>query len=102
MEGKFNMRYSTIIARRSSSMFLFSFLFSIVCVGSPPDELLDAAHKGKLPAVKAWVEKYPTEINTHGWVSRTLLHVSAGEGHLQIVDYLLEKGANVDQLGDAA
>jgi ankyrin repeat protein len=67
---------------------------------TPPDDVLTAAYKGELMAVKAWVTEHPKDINAYGWGTRTLLHLAAAEGHLEIVDFLLQHQANPNQRGD--
>ncbi len=67
---------------------------------APSDRALNAAQTGDLPTVKAWVEQHPRDINAYGWETRTLLLLSAGKGHLPVVDFLLKSGANPNLSGD--
>ncbi len=67
---------------------------------APPEPVLQAALKGDLPTVQAWVEKNRADVNTYGWDTRTLLHLASAPGHLPLVDYLLKNGADPNQPGD--
>lgn len=83
---------------------LFTSLW-LLCVtahaASPPEAVLHAAYQGDFPTVKAWVDQHPNDVNAYGWDTRTLLHLSAGQGHLEIVDYLLKHGADPNLTGDS-
>eukprot|EP01134_Creolimax_fragrantissima_P006789 CFRG6789T1 len=59
-------------------------------------ELCKAAAEGKLHKVKAMIEwrGLNPDVKDYDW--RTPLHVAAGEGRLEIVQYLVSKGANVE------
>lgn len=72
-------------------------------VNMDPDEfaagcvLLQAAARGDLPAIKKLLEKNPQHVNFRDYDRRTALHVSASEGHLEVVQFLYEKGAKVNR-----
>jgi Ankyrin repeats (3 copies) len=59
------------------------------------DDLLDAARKGDLAAVKSLVEK-GASIETKTSYGQTPLYLAAMNGHDQVVQFLLEKGATAD------
>jgi hypothetical protein len=59
------------------------------------DDLLSAARKGDLAAVKALCEK-GAAIETTTPYGQTPLYVAAMNGHDDVVQFLIDKGANVD------
>ena len=92
---------------RTIRLSLFLILAAAVCLidtkvpaASPPEEVLSAAYEGELSVVKLWVERNPTQVNAAGWETRTLLHLSAAEGHLEIVELLLHHKADPNIIGD--
>ena len=58
--------------------------------------LLKAAENGKLEQVKEILSKQPLLVNAKDSDGYTALHRSSYSGHINIVKYLIEKGANVD------
>ena len=52
--------------------------------------------KGHLPIVHYLIEKHNVDINIEGYEEKTPLHYACEYGHLQIVEYLISKGANVN------
>jgi len=59
------------------------------------EELLDAARKGDLAAVKALVDK-GAALETKTSYGQTPLYLAAMKGHDQVVGFLLEKGASTE------
>lgn len=53
--------------------------------------LLQAAARNDLPAVKQLLLSHPQHVNFRDYDRRTALHVAASEGHLRICRYLVEK-----------
>jgi ankyrin repeat protein len=63
-------------------------------------ELVDAASRGDLDRVKSLVEKKGIDINQPGtYKDRTALMMAAKKGHIHVVKYLVDHGADV-QLAD--
>jgi Ankyrin repeats (3 copies) len=63
--------------------------------GDINEELLEAARKGDLAAVKALVEK-GAALETKTSYGQTPLYLAAMKGHEQVVEFLLDKGANTE------
>src|SRR5437762_7993892 len=63
--------------------------------GDVNDDLLDAARKGDLAAVKTLCEK-GAAIETKTPYGQTPLYLAAMNGHEEVVRFLLEKGASAD------
>lgn len=60
--------------------------------------LLQAAARGDIPAVKLLLESRRTQINFRDYDRRTALHVAASEGHLSVCKFLIEEcGAAVNR-----
>lgn len=59
-------------------------------------DIHQAALKGDLERVKALVNEDPGLINTPGGNGKAPLHWAAQGGHVEIVDFLIERGAVVD------
>ena len=60
---------------------------------------------GHLPIVQYLIEKQNVDINIKGWNGKTPLHLACLEGHHNIAEYLISKGANInakDTIGDYA
>lgn len=60
--------------------------------------LMMASLYGLLPEVKILVDQRAATINKSGW---TALHYACTNGHLQIAEFLLNKGAQVNALSDS-
>jgi ankyrin repeat protein len=64
------------------------------------NNLHKAANKGDLDECKKYVEGIDGEdvidVNEPGASDRRAIHRAAGAGHLEIVQYLLDKGATID------
>ena len=53
-----------------------------------------AASKGNLDKMIKLIENKNVDINTCDYDKRTALHLAAAEGHIEIIKYLLDEGAN--------
>jgi ankyrin repeat protein len=63
----------------------------------------DAAKKGKVDIVKSLLAENPERINTKDKDGLTLLHVAVVQGHMDVAELLIAKGADVnarDEIGD--
>ncbi|CAM9365145.1 unnamed protein product [Phaeothamnion confervicola] len=60
-------------------------------------ELHKAAHNGDLAKVKELVESGEIDVNAPGAADRRPLHRAAGGNHVDIMGFLLDKGAPIDQ-----
>ncbi len=65
------------------------------------DDIFDAAKQGDLAKVQALVGKNPELVKAKDQNQRTPLYIAAAEGHLNIVEYLIEKGADVNAWNNA-
>jgi ankyrin repeat protein len=83
--------------KKSIPWLLFSALLVSVHFGSA-EEIHTAAQKGDLTAVKACVENNPDSVNAKDEDGRTPLHWSCRGDYLDLVAYLLDKGADVNAL----
>ncbi len=62
----------------------------------PQDQPLHkAAHKGEREAVADLIEVQKVDVNALGAQNRTALHKAVGKGSYDVVDYLLQHGADV-------
>ena len=59
-------------------------------------EFWEAAHQGNIATIKLNIEIKGQEVNAIDADKRTALHWAAAGGHLAIVEYLIEKGAQVE------
>ena len=56
-----------------------------------------AAGKGCLPIVKLLVESHGFDINVHGGIANSLpLECAAANGHVSVVEYLIQQGSKID------
>jgi ankyrin repeat protein len=67
-----------------------------VSVRIQAQEIITAATAGNLEKVKELVEKDPQLVNAKDATGRTLLHLAAGGVHLEVMKYLVQKGADVN------
>lgn len=72
----------------------------------PTDNSLHkAAHKGDLAECKKLIEtpdegEDPIDVNEPGAAERRPLHRSAGGGHLELCEYFLSRGAELDAVSN--
>ena len=59
-------------------------------------DVMHAAQRHKIQAVKDWVENKNFDVNTTDPVGTTILMKAAGAGDASIIQYLLSKGANIN------
>lgn len=59
-------------------------------------KMLFCSSRGELDNLKELYEKYRPDLNSADYDGRTCLHVASGMGHIDIVRYLLNNGANVN------
>jgi len=67
----------------------------LVANGAGPSSIFAAAQIGDLASVKAFLEE-GINVNAKGARSRTALHVAASKGHREVVELLLDHGADVN------
>ncbi|TFG75899.1 MAG: hypothetical protein E4H23_10245, partial [Chrysiogenales bacterium] len=60
------------------------------------EEVKNVIRSGELPALQALVEKDPGLLKTRDSQGRTLLHLAAVAGHLEMVRWLIGRGVEVD------
>ncbi len=70
------------------------FVFSVT--NSFSQEIFGAAISGDLKKIKALLEEHPEWINATSWGNWTLLHRASQNGHKDIVDFLISKGADLE------
>jgi ankyrin repeat protein/L-ascorbate metabolism protein UlaG (beta-lactamase superfamily) len=76
-------------------------ILSAQALQSPSEEIFKAAAEGNLPRVQELVEKDPELVKAKDEEESTPLHGAAAAGHIDIVEYLLSKGAVVDARNNA-
>ena len=63
---------------------------------APADQIHEAVEKGNLEEVKALIKQNPDLVKAVNEAGRTPLHLACRGTHMDVVDFLLEKGAVVD------
>ena len=63
------------------------------CKGKP---IHRAAYEGDLEKVKKIIERHPNQINVRDKMDFTPLHLASGKGHTEIVEFLLNHGADTE------
>ena len=74
---------------------VFAILAASLLLAAADDELLSAARKGDLAAVKAQLEK-GSSLEAKTPYGQTPLYLAAMNGHEEVVHFLLDKGASAD------
>lgn len=59
--------------------------------------LMVASQVGDVEVMKCLVEELGASVNLGNWFGMSPLFVAAGKGHLKAMDYLISKGANINQ-----
>jgi ankyrin repeat protein len=73
------------------------FLILLICfLPAWSEDIHDAVIKGDIILVKNLLEKNPKLVNSRGKLDRTPLHLAAQEGNQELVELLLDKGADID------
>lgn len=85
---------------------VFLFLASLFIINSQAfqassEEIFKAAAEGDLAKVQALIEKNPELVKARDEEASTPLHGAAAAGHIEIVEYLLSKGADIDARNNA-
>ena len=97
--GKATMTHKTCLAALALAASLASTALVAQQAPAPaaqPD-VHDAALKGDLQAVKDWLDRYPALVHAEKPPNRkTPLHYAAQGGHRDVVELLLDKGAQVN------
>ncbi len=75
---------------------LFICLTSVVFSLSQAGPIHDAANSGDLAQVKAVLKANPDQVQTKDSHNNTPLHIAAIGGHLEVVRYLLDAGADIN------
>jgi len=84
----------SILKKVSWFLMVSSLFFFGGCFGKKP--IHKAAYKGDLKKVREIIEKDPSQINiqdSRGW---TPLQLASGKGHIEIVEFLLNHGADTE------
>ncbi len=74
-------------------LIVCSVSFFVGCKGKP---IHRAAYKGDLEKVKKIIERNPSQINVQDNLGYTPLHLASGKGHIEIVEFLLNHGADIE------
>jgi len=72
------------------------FIFALLTGPASADDILGAAERGKLDSVRIYLERDPQLINITDPGGYTPLHKAAYNGHPEIVEYLISKGAELN------
>lgn len=87
--------------RKMTKSKRLAIVFLAVCVFNSlalSQEIFDAAQKGDLAKVKSLVQENPDLVNAKNNDDNTPLHIAADEGHLEIVHFLIQEGADVNSM----
>jgi ankyrin repeat protein/glyoxylase-like metal-dependent hydrolase (beta-lactamase superfamily II) len=84
------------------NIFIILFVLAIFSVSLFAGEIHDAAKKGDLIKVKSLLQKDSTLLDTNGENKKAPLHWAAEAGRLEIVEFLIAKGADINILNVAS
>jgi len=89
------------IVRKTAVPLILSLfvLLSAFSAFAQSQEVFDLLRKGDVAAVKALIEKSPQLVEARGSDGNTLLHYAAYGGSVELVNFLLDKGAKIDAPG---
>jgi ankyrin repeat protein len=76
--------------------FILFFILLIVNCGVYAAEIHEAAENGDLETVKRLISQNPALLEAPDREGKTPLHYAAAKGHLNVVEFLVSKGANVN------
>lgn len=74
-------------------------LVLVLCFAGPPvaaQDIHEAVQDGDMDSVKTLLLNHPERLNAENESGRTPLHLAFLRGHLEIVEFLMAKGARVD------
>ena len=74
---------------------LLSTLMLLVVIPIHNEEIHEACSSGELQKVKLMLEKNPALLNIEDKNQNTPLHIAAGAGNKETVEFLITKGANL-------
>ncbi|MGR3310605.1 MAG: ankyrin repeat domain-containing protein [Candidatus Brocadiales bacterium] len=74
-------------------LIVCSLSFFVGCLEKP---IHKAAYKGDLKKVEEIIDRNPNEINVQDAQGFTPLHLASGKGHIEIVEFLLNHGADIE------
>jgi len=83
----------SILKKVSWCLMVSSMSFFGGCFEKP---IHNAAYEGDLKKVREIIEKDPSQINIQDGSGWTPLHLASGKGHIEIVEYLLNHGADTE------
>ena len=68
----------------------------LVAAAAQPQDIFEALGKGDIPAVRALIEKSPELLDARDADGRTPLHYAASGGNVELIAYLIDKGAKIE------
>jgi len=74
-------------------LMVCSLSFFVGCLEKP---IHKAAYKGDLKKVKKIIDRKPNQINVQDELDFTPLHLASSKGHIEIVEFLLNHGADME------
>ena len=85
--------HKSILKKVSWCLMVCSLSFFGGCLEKP---IHHAAYEGDLEKVKEILDKNPNQINVQDVQDFTPLHLASGKGHIEIVEFLLNHGADTE------
>jgi len=80
--------------KKAILLILLIVLFFVIFAGA--DSLHEAIQQGNLVKIKSLIDEDPALLELKTEDGRTPLHVAVMGGHKELVEYLIEEGANID------